>query len=678
MEQIISSKTRRLSDWCYAALVMAAFLYAFPSYAVQRALLVGVSELVNQPQALWLQAPRNDVILMRDTLLGQGFKVEDISILADGVSGATLPEAARIHDALGRILKESNAGDTVVLYFSGHGARVQDASKTYQEPDALAENFLGRDARSMTSSEATGAALEGGIKDVEFGAWIKAFLAKDVFVWSLFDTCSAASMTRSVGSVTPNILGDDVRFRGLKVTDLVSGKANKTASASLRKNDYIPLLKEVPAKAQYIAFFASESHQMSPELRLPRKQRDARHHGLLTWAVAEAFQRKPETWRQLYQGVLNAYSPVISELNGLFPNRELPSPVVEGDIDFKIFSPYKSSQVKRPEWLAQRTGASLVLKSGWLDGLESEQVVNVIAHKNDGTLAAAESRMGVVNATNARLAVPAIFEGMSNISTWSVSSLSEPASVSLRVRADSTVPLETSVGYPSSIKRVSDAAFDVQVSIIPTGGYSLQGASDLLGSLQFNQEIFTNSSALQDRLADLARWKWLSRVVDLAKDMDFEGFSAVLEIMDNGRHIRSEKLDASSTAKLLSSKETANVVVRNTSGQSLDLLIAIQDQVGKLHTIYPESLSETNRFERGTKLTPAMKRFSLPVNKVKSGGRLVIVAGLAQPISQPRLFGVSPKDTTLDVRVRGRLSVDKDRQVFASMLKWGDDTSRGK
>lgn len=677
MVQTIFLKTRKLGGWGYAALVMAVCLYVLPSYAAQRALLVGVSELVNQPQSLWLQAPRNDVILMRDTLLSQGLKIEDISVLADGVSGAALPETARIHDALGRILKESNAGDTVVLYFSGHGARVQDASKTYEEPDALAENFLARDVRGITSSVTAGATLEGGIKDVEFGAWIKAFLAKDVFVWSLFDTCSAASMTRS-GSAALNILGDDVRFRGLNVTDLASGKANKTALTSVRKTDYSSLPKEAPAKAQYIAFFASESHQMSPELRLPRKQRDARHHGLLTWAVAEAFQRKPETWRQLYQGVLNAYSPVISELHGLYPNRELPSPVAEGDLDFKIFSPYKSSQATRPEWSAQRIGASLVLRSGWLDGLESEQVVNVIAHKNDGTQVAVESRMGVVESTGARLVVPIMLEGLNNISAWSVSPLSEPASISLRVRADSAVPIGASVGYPSSIKRVSDAAFDAQVSIVPTGGYSLQVASDLVSSLQLNQEVFADSTALQDRLADLARWKWLSRVVALAKYMDFEGVSAVLEIMDKGRLIRTDKLDVSSTAKPLSSKETASVVFRNTSGQSLDLVIAIQDSVGKLHAIYPENLSETNRFERGTKLAPASKRFSLPINKIKSGGRLVVIAGLAQPLSQPRLFGVSFRDTTSDVRVRGQLTADKERQVFASMLKWSDDAPFGK
>jgi Caspase domain len=672
MAKTLFFKTRSLGSWCCVALVMATCLYSAPSYAVQRALLVGVSELVNQPQALWLQAPRNDVILMRDTLLGQGFKAENISVLADGVSGATLPETARIHDALGRILDESNAGDTVVLYFSGHGTRTQDASKTYQEPDALAENFLARDARGIVANTTAGAAIDGGIKDVEFGAWIKSFLAKDVFVWSLFDTCSAASLTRS-GSNVSNILSDDVRFRGVKVTDLAPNKNNKPNPISLHKSDYVSLPKEASPKAQYIAFFASESHQLSPEMRLPRKQYYARQHGLLTWAVAEAFQHKPETWRQLYQGVLNAYSPVISELHGLFPNAELPSPVAEGDLDFKIFSPYKSSQIALPSWPAQRIGTSLVLKSGWLDGLESDQLVNVMASKNDGTVLAAEARMGMVKSTAGRLSVPAVLEGSGNIAAWSISPLSEPASVSLRVRADNAVSINALIAYPASIKRVSDAPFDAQVSLAPTGGYSLQAAPELVSSSHLNQVVLVDNTALQDRLADLARWKWISRVVSVAKKMDVEGFSATLEVMDNGHLIRTDRLYGASTTKPLNAKETANIIVRNASGQSIDLLIVVQDQVGKLHAIYPENLNETNRFEQGTRLAHAMKRFSLPVNKIRSGGRLVVIAGLAQPLSQPRLFGVNLKDNISNVRLRGQLNADKDRQVFSSMLQWGDD-----
>ena len=115
--------------------------------AAQRALLVGVSELANQPAALWLQTPRNDVLLMRDALARHGFAPADITVLADGVPGATLPEAQAIHDALQRLLAQSRSGDVVVLYFSGHGTRLRDTAKRYQEPDGLAENFLARDVR---------------------------------------------------------------------------------------------------------------------------------------------------------------------------------------------------------------------------------------------------------------------------------------------------------------------------------------------------------------------------------------------------------------------------------------------------------------------------------------------------------------------------------------------------
>ena len=97
--------------------------------AAQRALLVGVSELANQTASLWLQAPRNDVILMRQALQQQGFAPTDITVLADGVSGAGLPESRQIRDALTRLLAQSRSGDFVLLYFSGHGTRVRDREK---------------------------------------------------------------------------------------------------------------------------------------------------------------------------------------------------------------------------------------------------------------------------------------------------------------------------------------------------------------------------------------------------------------------------------------------------------------------------------------------------------------------------------------------------------------------
>jgi hypothetical protein len=171
-------------------------------------------------------------MLMRQTLMKQGFAAANVTVLADGVAGASLPEAERINEALGRLLEQSRSGDFVMLYFSGHGTRVRDATKRYQEPDGLAENFLARDARG---TDASGGSLPGGLRDVDFDRWIRAFLGKNVFVWSVFDTCSAASMTRSSAAQPPEDAGpadDEVRFRGVRAGQLAaSGPAPKPRPA---------------------------------------------------------------------------------------------------------------------------------------------------------------------------------------------------------------------------------------------------------------------------------------------------------------------------------------------------------------------------------------------------------------------------------------------------------------
>ncbi len=110
------------------------------------------------------------------------------------------------------------------------------------------------------------------------------------------------------------------------------------------------------ARARYVAFFDSESHQVTPELRLPRNDRAAQPHGLLTWAVSESLSRRPATWRELYNGVLALYPPVIEELEARFPERELPSPVAEGNLDVPLFANSLQPLSTRPAWPARRIG----------------------------------------------------------------------------------------------------------------------------------------------------------------------------------------------------------------------------------------------------------------------------------------------------------------------------------
>ena len=656
-------------------LLLALLVSGNAAFAAQRALLVGVSELVNQPQALWLQAPRNDVMLMRQTLMKQGFAPADVTVLADGVEGASLPEAERINEALGRLLEQSRSGDFVVLYFSGHGTRVRDSTKRYQEPDGLAENFLARDARGTNAS---GGSLPGGLRDVDFDRWISAFLARNVFVWSVFDTCSAASMTRSSAAQPPEDAGpadDEVRFRGVRAGQLAASGPAAAASPA----QALPETAASVPRARYVAFFASESHQVTPELRLPRKGRNARPQGLLTWAVAEALQQKPDTWRDLFNGVLDLYPAVIEELESRFPARELPSPVAEGNLDLPIFANASAPLSTRPVWRAERAGGSLTLKAGLLDGLEPGQDLRVVATLADGIQRTAQGRLLQADLGNARLAVPPALADLAQATSWSVTPLAEPALAALRVRSDSALPGGLSLDYPASIRTAGEAQADVRWVDLGAAGGRLEVLSPALaataegGSAQ-SGIVVRDMAEARVRLQALAQLKWMSRLAELAKDGRLDGFDAVLEVRDESRVLRSANArDATSGTLQLRPGERAELMVRNGSGQSIDLVVVGVDAQGVLRFVYPQDLGEANRFERGTRESPASKRFALPWLKPGRPARLLVLATPAQARSAPRLFGAGTAEAatnTAELRVRGQFTPERERQVYGAMLRW--------
>ncbi|MCR6478571.1 caspase family protein [Variovorax sp. ZS18.2.2] len=648
-------------------LSLALLVSGSTAFATQRALLVGVSELVNQPQALWLQAPRNDVMLMRDALLKQGFASADITVLADGVSGSVLPESQAIHEALGRLLAQSKSGDFVLLYFSGHGTRLRDSNKRYQEPDGLSENFLARDVRGTLGADS---ALTGDLRDADFDAWIQAFLARNVFVASVFDTCSANSMTRSTTdapAIAEGPPGDEVRWRGLRTTQLIGapGPAARVAMTRPTVTDPVP-------RARYVALFASESHQITPELRLPRKNRNARPQGLLTWAVVEALSRKPATWRDLFDGVLAVYPPVIDELAQRFPTRELPSPVAEGNLDAPIFSNRAQAVSTRPVWRAQRSGDTLTLQAGQLDGLVLQQPLRVLATMDDGTVRSAEGTLAQAFNDKARMAVPPALRELPGAALWNITPLGEPATVALRVRAEQGLPPGLSLEYPASVVAVNE----VDGADVRWSAGRLEVLSPQLGAGAKTAPI--EATAARRRLEVLARLKWLNQLYTIARDAQFDGFDAVFEVWNGDRLVRSgsaQQVDA----KLLPlrSGERAVLNVRNTSARSVDLVIVGIDPQGGARQVYPEDPGETNRFKRGTREAPATKRFELPWFNAE-GGRLLVLATPAAPYSAPRLFGTGAGDAVAEVRVRGALQPEGERQTFAAMVHWAGEVSAAK
>lgn len=661
------------------ALLLLWMAATAPAWAAQRALLVGVSELANQPQSLWLQAPRNDVLLMRQALQKQGFAPADIVVLADGVGGAGLPEAQAIHDALGRLLAQSNSGDFVLLYFSGHGTRLRDAAKRYQEPDGLSENFLARDVRGAVGTDST---LAGGLRDVDMDGWVQAFLARNVFVWSVFDTCAATSMTRGGPgrSVAADDDADEVRWRGLRPAQLRAGApAPASVPAIGAASPLAPVASTaVPAspataRARYVAFFASESHQVTPELRLPRNSRGARPQGLLTWAVAEALERRPATWRELFDGVLALYPPVIDELAQRFPTRELPSPVAEGNLDTPLFTNSPRALSTRPAWRAQRSGATLTLAAGQLDGLVAGQTVRVAATLDDGAVRSALAPLAQLGLGRAQLPVPEALRELSGAALWRVSPVDEPAALALRVFADGPLPAGLSLEYPAS---VVPAATPAQADV---RWRAADGSLEILASeLGAPARTMAGSEPgdARRRLEALARLQWFARLQAIARDaIALPGFDARFEVWRGERMVRdapAQRSDGSPPA--LQPGERAALNVRNTSGQSLNLVIVGIDARGAVRPVYPGDLGETNRFEQGTREQPAAKRFELPWFDAP-GSRLLVIAAPAAGYSGPRLFGAGPDEAVADLRVRGLLRPESERQVFAAMVRWSGDAA---
>jgi len=654
-------------------LLVFVLLQGAVAQAAQRALLVGVSELASQPASLWLSAPRNDVMLMRQVLQQHGFAAGDITVLADGVSGAALPDARQIRDALQGLLARSRSGDFVLLYFSGHGTRVRDATKRYAEPDGLAENFLARDARLAPGNAMP---LAGGLRDVDFDGWIRAFMARGVFVWSVFDTCSATSMTRGLprgrGAAAAAPEDDDaVRFRGIQADELARG-----ASADAPAPDMSAPPEPPVPRARYVAFFASESHQVTPELRLPRNDRAAKPQGLLTWAVAESLARRPGSYRDLFNQVVSLYAPVISELESRYPQRELPSPVAEGNLDQPLFATSPAPQSTRPAWPARRTGSQLALSVGQLDGLEPQQEVRVLATLADGTQRSGTTRLEQVELAGARTAVPPALAEQDGATLWTVTPVDDPPSVALRVQLTpgAAIPAGLNLAYPAAIRLVRAADGDADVRVLDRGsGPALEILSPGLAALVNDSgrpDAPADAQVFRQQLLALAQLKWLARLSQLAQGGRLEGFEAIVETWSGERLLRSAPAAAQPTPPLAAGERNV-LVVRNGSGQSLDLVVVGVEAGGAIRQVYPQALSETNRFERGTREQPAQQRFDLPWLDAQRGGRLLVLAAPAAPFSAPRLFGASPPETGgAELRVRGALQPERQRQVYGALLAW--------
>lgn len=259
-----------------------AFLLAAPSFPAQaelRAVLVGVSDYLTLDADL--KGPANDARLMAEVLIARGIPAQEITVLtsdaADLPAGVTTaaPTKAEILSALHNMAGRAQPGDTVVFYFSGHGAQAPDQSG--DEGGGYDEIFLPADAAGWKGDIG---AVENALTDDELQAWAQPLLTRGIKLVGLIDACHSDTGFRSL----PNSAGV---ARGLSPKDL--NIPDSAASA--------PTSSTPPLSGDFVFLYSSQSDQRSFEY--PIGDSDL-WQGAFTRQLAEVLRRTPEApWAQV-------------------------------------------------------------------------------------------------------------------------------------------------------------------------------------------------------------------------------------------------------------------------------------------------------------------------------------------------------------------------------------------
>ena len=363
---------------CATALML---LLATPGLARENwAILVGASRYDNLDEKYWLKGPQNDVELVGEFLQSNDvmqFAPDHVLLLADDVEGAPRPTLEAIRAAFAEIAAKAGPGDFVYLHFSGHGSQAPAADPA-TELDGLDELFLPVDIGPW--EDAVGH-VQNALVDDEIGAMIDAIRARGADVWAVFDSCHSGTVTRGAPD------GDDeVRMRQLPPEAL--GVPEALLDVAGEQSRGLPDPRERPAPpvdrvdapdaegmGAFIAFYAAQTNETTPEKRMPKGAPDRRSQGVFTYTIFEVLAERPGiTYRQLGQEVLRKYS---------VQNLTRTTPMFEGDLDRVVFGGEGTGRVR--QWQALVAGERVMIEAGRLHGIAADERLAVMASPADAT-----------------------------------------------------------------------------------------------------------------------------------------------------------------------------------------------------------------------------------------------------------------------------------------------------
>ncbi|MDQ2065961.1 caspase family protein [Xinfangfangia sp. CPCC 101601] len=361
------------------ALSLTLALCALPAAARENyALLIGANDYPNLDQKYWLNGPKNDVELVRDYLLQAApvpFAPQNVVLLTDGTPGVQPATLQAIRDQIAALTAKAQPGDFIYLHFSGHGTRAP-ATHDPTELDGLDELFLPVDIGPWND---TVGAVENALVDDEIGAMIDGLRAKGADVWVVFDSCHSGTATRAA-----DIGDDDLRLRQLDpaALGLDPDALEEIASRSIgdpRAPEEPPV--DLSGSAQpgaFIAFYAAQTNEVTPEKNLPKGKPDRKPQGVFTYTLFETLAEHPgATYGQIGQEILRKYA---------VKNLARATPLFEGDLDAVAFSGDAAAPVT--QWQAEVQDGSFTIPAGDLHGIALGDLLAVMASAADATDAA--------------------------------------------------------------------------------------------------------------------------------------------------------------------------------------------------------------------------------------------------------------------------------------------------
>lgn len=190
------------------AAVFGFGLFAAPAQAAQKAVLIGAGAYPYLDEDSQLYGPENDVRAMADFLEESwGFSTSDIHILIDGdATKRKILDTIRV-----KLASETQPGDRVIIYYSGHGSQVPDANG--DEEDGLDETFVPTDFGKNGPRE------EDMLLDDEIGSALAALPGREVIL--IADSCHSGTINRDVTQSLAS-KGIDARSRFLPFTGVSS------------------------------------------------------------------------------------------------------------------------------------------------------------------------------------------------------------------------------------------------------------------------------------------------------------------------------------------------------------------------------------------------------------------------------------------------------------------------